>query len=159
MEVGVLEAARGTERLISMTLPNGQKKQISVKVPPGMEDGKRIRVRGDADGFGALEFRVRVKNEGGYSREGKNLTVEKSILLSEALLGTSLEVTTPDGTSKTLRLPPGSQPGRRLRMRGFGLGVGDKPKGDLYVRVNVKLPEEINDAQRVIIEQLKDEGW
>ena len=159
MEIGVCEAATGTERLVSMTLPSGHQKQISVKVPPGMEDGKRIRVRGGAEGFGALEFRVRLKDEAGFSREGKNLTVEKSIRLSEALLGTSLDVTTPNGETKTLRLPAGTQPGRRLRMRGYGLGVGDKPKGDLYVRIAVTLPEEMSDQQRAIVEQLRDEGW
>lgn len=159
MEIGVCEAARGTERLVSMTLPDGQKKQISVKVPAGMEDGKRIRVRGDGEGFGALEFRVRVKDEAGFSREGKNLTLEKSIRLSEALLGTSLDVTAPNGETKTLRLPPGTQPGRRLRMRGFGLGVGDKPKGDLIVRIAVTLPKKLNDDQRALAEQLRDQGW
>lgn len=159
MEIGLLEAVRGTERSVSLAMPGGPTREILVKVPAGIEDGKRIRVRGDADGFGALEFRVKLRDEGGFVREGRDLVHEKRLKLTDLLLGTTLEVQAPDGTAHTLRLPGGTQPGTRVRMRGFGLGLGKDGKGDLFVKVQVELPRTLTDDDRALVEQLKTRGW
>lgn len=159
MEIGLLEAVRGTERTVSLSMPGGPAQEILVKVPAGIEDGKRIRVRGDAHGFGALEFRVKLRDEGGFVREGRDLVHEKRLKLTDLLLGASLTVEAPDGTSHTLRIPGGTQPGTRVRMRGFGLGLGKDGKGDLFVKVQVELPRTLTDDDRALVEQLKTRGW
>jgi curved DNA-binding protein len=158
MEIGLLEAVRGTERLVSLSMPGGPTQQISVKVPAGIEDGKRIRVRGAADGFGDLEFRVKLRDEAGFTREGRDLVLEKRLKLTDLLLGASLEVQAPDGTTHTLRIPGGTQPGTRVRMRGFGLGLKDQ-KGDLYVKVQAELPRNLSDDDKKLVEELKARGW
>ena len=158
MEIGLLEAVRGTERLVSLSMPGGPTQQISVKVPAGIEDGKRIRVRGGADGFGDLEVRVKLRDEAGFTREGRDLVQEKRLKLTDLLLGASLEVQAPDGTTHTLRIPGGTQPGTRVRMRGFGLGLKDQ-KGDLYVKVQAELPRNLSDDDRKLVEELKARGW
>jgi len=159
MEIGLLEAVRGTERAVSLSMPGGPTRQITVKVPAGIEDGKRIRVRGDADGFGDLEFRVKIRDEGGFVREGRDLVHEKRLKLTDLLLGAALEVEAPDGTHHTLRLPAGTQPGTRVRMRGFGLGIGKDGKGDLFVKVQVELPRHLSDDDRKLVEELRARGW
>ena len=159
MEIGLLEAARGTERQVQLTLPDGQHKVITVKVPAGMEDGKRIRVRGAVQGFGDLEFLVRIRDEGGFTREGKDLTLEKRVSLSEALTGTRVEVTTPGGEALTVKIPPGTQPGTRVRMRGFGLGVGKGAKGDLFLKVQVQLPKPEGEEDEALVAAIKERGW
>jgi curved DNA-binding protein len=159
MEIGLLEAVRGTERAVSLSTPGGPTQQISVKVPAGIEDGKRIRVRGGADGFGDVEFRVKLRDEGGFVREGRDLVLERRLKLTDLLLGSTLDVQAPDGSTHTLRLPGGTQPGTRVRMRGFGLGMGQDARGDLFVKVQVELPRTLSDDDRKLVEDLRARGW
>jgi curved DNA-binding protein len=141
-EVTLAEVARGTERMVNV---NGR--QLQVKIPPGVADGARIRLRGGglrAGGDGAtgdLVVNVRVKPDPRFERRGADLLTEVPLTLAETLLGGEVSVPTPTGSVK-LRIRPNTQNGQEIHIRGRGLPRrGTDEKGDLIVRTRVVLPE------------------
>ena len=122
-----------------------QRERLTVKIPPGVADGSRVRVRGKGGvGRGAaagdLFFVVKVRPHPLLKRDGKDLTIEVPVTVGEAIRGASIVVPTPEGSVR-LKVPRGSQSGQRLRLA--GRGVADPkggPPGDLYVRLMVQVP-------------------
>lgn len=157
------EAAAGGEKKIRFTRDN-RVEEMTVKVPAGIESGKRLRLSGKGgQGMrgmpsGDLYLKVSVGEDPTFKRDGSDLTVEKEIKLSEALLGTTAEVPTLEGP-KHIKIPAGTQSHSRIRLKGFGLprlqGGG---KGDEFVRVIVKTPKTLNEKQKRLVEELKKEG-
>ncbi|MGH8979456.1 MAG: molecular chaperone DnaJ [Acidimicrobiales bacterium] len=137
---------------------------VKVRVPPGVEDGQRIRVkgrgapgRGTSAPAGDLFVVVRVSSDSRFARRGRNLTVSVPVSFPEAALGTTVTVPTLDGPV-TLRVPAGTSPGTHLRVKGRGVAAGSgrngaKP-GDLLVRIDVEVPKSLTDAQREAVEKL-----
>jgi curved DNA-binding protein len=134
-EVTLDEVVRGAERLVNV---NG--KRLQVKIPPGVSDGAKVRLRGAVDG-GDLVINVRVQPDPRFERRGADLHVELPLTLAEALLGAEVPVPTPTGSVK-LRIRPNTQNGQEIHVAGRGLpkrsGGG---KGDLVVRAHVVLPK------------------
>jgi len=131
-----------------------EREKLTVKIPPGVSDGARVRVKGKGGAArgggkpGDLFFVVKVRPHPHIQREGKDLTVEVPVTIGEAMLGSTITVPTPDGRVQ-LKVPKGSQSGQRLRLS--GRGVPDPkggPPGDLYVRLMVQLPKNGN-AERI----------
>ena len=122
-----------------------QPQALTVRVPAGVDNGGRVRVagRGTAGRLGGppgdLIIETRVRPHPYFSRDGLDLELTLPISLSEAIDGASLEVPTPAGMVQ-LRVPPASQQGSRLRLRGRGVRRGERC-GDLYVTLNVRLPD------------------
>jgi molecular chaperone DnaJ len=118
---------------------------IKVRVPPGADDGSRLRVAGHgAPGLaggppGDLIIETRLRPHPFFRREGLDLHLRLPVTLAEAVGGASIEVPTPQGPVK-LTVPPRSQPGSRLRLRGRGVERGGK-RGDLYVELDLRLPD------------------
>ena len=123
---------------------------ITVRIPPGADNGSRLRVAGKGapglagGGPGDLVIETVVRPHPFFKRDGLDLVLKLPVTLAEALGGASVEVPTPQGTVK-LTIPPGSQPGTRLRLRGRGVKRGDK-QGDLYAEVDLRLPDGENPA-------------
>lgn len=150
MRVGFLEAVRGAEKSFSMTVPGGpgapQAVNTSVKIPPGVKDGQKLRLRGrgmpgrDGGQPGDLLIDIRVEPHPVLRRDGADLLLDVPVTVKEALLGGKIEVPTLEGPVK-LTIPPGSQSGTKLRLKGKG---GPKPagadRGDLLITLVVKLP-------------------
>ena len=146
-------AGTGTERRV---------RAVKVRIPPGVEDGQRIRVKGrGAPGQGTapagdLYVVVRVGTDARFGRRGRNLTSNVQVSYPQAALGTTVTVPTLDGPV-TLRVPPGTQPGTQLRVKGRGVAGGGRngaKPGDLLVRVDVTVPRTLTDEQRSLMEQL-----
>lgn len=146
----------GTERRV---------RNVKVRVPAGVEDGQRIRVKGrGAPGqgnapAGDLYVVVHVGSDKRFGRRGRNLTVTVPLSFPEAAMGTTVTVPTLDGPV-TVRVPPGTAPGTHLRVKGRGVPAGtgrngSKP-GDLLVRVDVVVPKSLNDEQRQAVEKLAE---
>jgi molecular chaperone DnaJ len=140
-------------------------RSVKVRIPPGVEGGQRIRVKGrGAPGQGMappgdLYVVVHVSKHPVFGRSGRNLTVTVPITFPEAALGTTVTVPTLDGTV-TLKVPAGTQSGRVLRVRGRGVAGGSgrngaKP-GDLLVKIEVQVPTALTDEQRAAIESLAE---
>jgi len=159
---------QGTGRVISdpCTKCKGEsrvmrERTVDVTVPPGVEDGTRIRYQeqGDAGLMGApagdLYVVLNVKAHPFFEREGKNLYCSVPISFSQAALGDEIVIPTLEGEHK-LKVPEGTQSGTTFRLRGKGLpGLQTSGKGDLYVRVRVQTPGKLTKRQRELLEELK----
>ncbi len=137
-------------------------RSVKVRIPPGVEHGQRIRVKGrGAAGrgnapSGDLYVVVRVDRHGVFGRRGRNLTLSVPVSYSEAALGTTLTVPTLT-EPVTLRVPAGTPSGRTFRVRGRGVPAGKKSAtGDLLVSVDVAVPESLTDEQRAAVEALAE---
>lgn len=149
-EISLEEAFRGTER--ELVVRNGYPRRITVRIPPGVQTGQKVRVRGAGDGDVYVE--VRVQPHPVFSREGDDLTCEVPVSLTEALLGAEIEVPTLAGKVK-VRVPPETQNGQVLRLRGLGMPkLSGGGRGDLLVRLKVVLPRGLSAEERRLVEQL-----
>ena len=133
-------------------------RQVKVRIPAGVDDGQRIRVKGrGAPGRGGgpagdLWVTVRVAGHQVFGRKGRNLTLTVPITFAEAALGAEITVPTLDGTV-VLRVPPGTKSGSKFRVKGRGV-ADEKGAGDLLVTVEVAVPTKLSPAQREAIEAL-----
>jgi len=137
-------------------------KTLSVKVPPGVDTGDRIRLAGEGEAGdnggppGDLYVQVHVREHPIFSRDDSHLYCEVPIDFPTAALGGELEVPTLDGKVK-LKIPEGTQTGKMFRMRGKGVRpVRGGPQGDLICRVVVETPVKLTDQQRSLLGQLHE---
>ena len=129
-----------TGATVTVFLPDGS--HTEARIPAGIKDGQKVRLRGKGLRGGDLKVTVRVSDDSVYSREGNNLVMRAPVTLAEAVDGAVIEVPLPDNTTVKLRLAPG-QVGRRLRAKGRGFKAkgGD---GDLLVIPEIVLPTELS---------------
>ena len=157
------EAARGTEKKLRFS--NGNRvEEVTVKVPAGIESGKKLRLSGKGSGgiggsqAGDLYLKVNVAEHPIFKREGGDIVVDKEVKISDAILGTSIEVPTLEG-NKQIKVPPGTQSNSRIRLKGFGLPrLQEGGKGDEFIRIILKYPKNLTERQKKLIEELKKEG-
>lgn len=163
LPVTLEESAFGVQKTVHYTL-GGKQKQVTVKVPPGIQDGKKLRLAGKGQGGGGvpggdLYFRIRIQPHKTYKREGDNLLMEQKILFSEAALGTTLDVVTLEGKKVKVKVPPGTQGQTKIRLKGLGVPhMKAGGAGDLYVRVGIEVPRKLSDKAKKLVEKLLDEG-
>ena len=139
-----------------------QEETLTVKIPQGVEEGMVLRIPGkgmpspEAGGAsGDLFVVVRAKHDPRFERDGADLLRQESIPLTDAVLGTTLDVPTLDG-SASVTIPPGIQPGAVLRVKGKGLPeFGNGRHGELYLRIDVQIPERLTREERELYEQLR----
>jgi DnaJ-class molecular chaperone len=150
-EVTLAEVAEGTSVVVALTPPSGGTRRLRVRIPPGVEAGARVRMRGEGDpgDFGGppgdLHVRVVVTPHPDLTRDGKHLRTELPVSVFDALFGAEVTVPSLQGPVP-LRLPAGTQGGSEHRMPGLGLpGAPGAPRGDLLVRVSLRLPEEVSE--------------
>jgi molecular chaperone DnaJ len=140
IEIALDEAIGGVTRLVEV-----DGRRLEVTIPAGVESGSRIRLRGQAGTVGGvardLVLVVQVRPHPVFTRDGANLVRELPVTLREALLGAEVPLTTLEGKRLLLTIPPGTQPGRVIRLAGHGLPrLRGGERGDLLVRVRVVLP-------------------
>jgi DnaJ-class molecular chaperone len=154
VQISLEEAFHGSMREIQVDF-GGNKKSLSVKIPPGIENGTRIRLRdqgypGSSGGEpGNLYLEVQISSHPTFERRGNDLYTEIPITLSEAMLGARIEVPSLKG-KVLLVVPPETQNATTFRLKGLGM----PPKGDQYVKVKVILPDRLNSEQKRLFEEL-----
>ncbi len=132
---------------------------ISVKVPPGVDDGSRIRIPGKGEtgargNTGDLYLRVKVRPHPIFKRDRFDINLEVPITFYEAVLGAQINVPTIDGTAK-VTIPSGIQNGTKLRLKGKGVqNLKNKERGDQYVIVRIAMPEQPSENVRKNFEEL-----
>jgi DnaJ-class molecular chaperone len=166
-EIGVTleEVFNGGSRefVIDVPGPDGKmnRERIEVKIPPGIEDGKRLRVAGkghpgtSGGPRGDLYLRVRLRPHPQFERRGNDLVFETEVPVWLAALGGEVQVRTLAGGG-SFTIPPETQNGRTFRLRGQGMPIyGGNGRGDLLVKVKVVMPERLTDKERELFDQLR----
>ncbi len=121
---------------------------IEVRVPAGVEEGKKLRMAGQGPRGGDLLVRLTVEPHPYFRREGQNVVLEVPVSISEAILGAKVDVPTLDGTHLTVKVPPGTSSGARLRLRGKGIRDGDQ-----YIEIKIVVPKTHDERSRELIEE------
>jgi DnaJ-class molecular chaperone len=166
-------AVKGGTLTLRLTDAMGEAQTIDVKIPKGVADGAKLRIRGkghpshNGGPTGDLILTVRIGEHARFRRQGLDLYVDVPISVDEAVFGSTVAVTTPMDTKVNLKIPPGSSGGQKLRLRGAGIENSQGDKGDLYAVLQVAIPKDLSDEQRRLFEGLrgklpdprKDLGW
>jgi molecular chaperone DnaJ len=135
--------------------------RLQVKVPPGIDNGDHLILRGQGDDgqsggpSGDLYVTIRIKPHPYLTRRGRDLVYEATINFAQAALGTDLQVPTLTGKN-IVRVPPGTQGGTTLRMRGEGMS-SSHGKGDMLVHINIRIPEKLTPKMQDLVEKLLKE--
>jgi curved DNA-binding protein len=157
LEISLREAYQGTTRILQK-----DGRRLEVQIPPGAREGTRVRMSkeggpGTAGGeAGDLYLRIRVAPDPQFERRGDDLHLPVPVDLYTAVLGGEVPVPTLNDLV-ILTIPPGTQNGRQFRLRGKGMPHLQQPEqhGDLYARVDVRLPESLKPRQRELFEELR----
>ncbi|MCX6896190.1 MAG: J domain-containing protein, partial [Verrucomicrobia bacterium] len=157
------EAMRGSVRGVNVRRPVGRtvkEDTYQVKIPPGVTEGQKLRLAGRGEtgaGGGAagdLFLRVRLAKHPDFEVDGHNLIYEAELAPWEAVLGAGISVPTLNG-KVSIKIPPGTQGGQKLRVRGRGLPQPGGAPGDIIVVTRIVVPEKVGDAERKLWEQLQ----
>jgi len=152
-------AVGGGQIQVTVQRRSGKVDEINVKIPAGIEGGKKIRVRGQGEPApgkgtpGDILITVRVASHPFFTRRGRHLHLKVPVTLAEAALGAKIDLPTPTGTV-TLSIPPGTSSGAKLRVKGHGVTSKGATPGDLLAEIEIVLPKELDDVDREAIEQL-----
>jgi molecular chaperone DnaJ len=137
-------------------------KRYTVKIPAGVKDGTQIRLKGKGEAghaggpHGDLIVTTRVTPSPLFRRRGADLVIDVPVTYAEAALGATVEVPTPDGGRISLKVPPGSQDGKLLKVKGRGAPkLNGGGKGDLLARLRVVIPTKLTKAEREALENLQ----
>ncbi len=136
-------------------------KEVPITVPAATETGTKVRLKGQGEPSrpggppGDLIVTFQVQPDRFFRREGLDVICEVPINLAQAVLGTRLRVRTLDGKKVMLRIPPGTQPGRKFRIRGLGIEKGGR-RGDQLVQIQVTIPERLSPEEQELVKQLAE---
>ncbi|MCG6911187.1 MAG: J domain-containing protein [Deltaproteobacteria bacterium] len=158
------EIAAGADKTISFQ-HKGKTESLSVKIPKGMIEGKKLRIagKGEPSQFGGapgdLFIQAKTAPDSVFTSKGYDLFIDRQIRLSESVLGTTVRIPTLDGGELSLKVPPGTKHKTKMRLGGRGLphmkGGG---RGDLYVSIIVTTPKKLTDEQKDLLNKLAASG-
>jgi molecular chaperone DnaJ len=138
-------------------------KTLSVTIPAGIEEGRRIRLQGEGEAGvrggerGDLYVLIAVKPHKFFRREGPNLHCRVPVPMTTAALGGSIDVPTIDGSKTKIKVPPGTQTGQQLRLKGNGMSIlRSEARGDMYIEMFVETPVNLDKKQMDLMKQLDD---
>jgi curved DNA-binding protein len=138
VSIGFADAIRGTEQEFGVKVGDAAPRTIKVRIPPGVKDGGRLRLRGEGPAGGDLVLQIQVGEHPWFKREGIDLLLDLPVSVGEAYHGAKIQVPTPDG-QVSVRVPKGVRGGARLRVRGKGVKHG-ADVGDLIVQIHIVVP-------------------
>jgi len=163
IELSFEEAARGTSRQINLSPSGGSARaeRIEFRIPAGVTDGQRIRVKGKGQegpgGRGDLMIRCRVRPHPFFRRERNDILLDLPLSVTEAVRGAKIDIPTLDGITR-VTVPPGTSGGIKLRLRGKGIhDQRSAATGDMYVVTRVIVPKEISSRARELVDELAKE--
>jgi DnaJ-class molecular chaperone len=159
MQIPFDTAIVGGEVQISVQRPSSRTETIAVRIPAGIEDGKKIRVRGQGEPAprggkpGDILLTIRVAPHACFQRHGNHLHVKVPVTVGEAAAGAKIDIPSPRGTV-TLNVPPGTSSGTKLRVKGFGVATKTGAAGDLLAEIQIVLPKNLSQADRGTLQQV-----
>ena len=152
LEISFEDALNGATKSIQVQDPSGRTRSLQVKIPVGTNDGATIRLSGK-QGEGDLYLKIQLASHPRYSVSGNDLIVKLPLTPWEAALGAKVDLVLPDGTIK-LSVPPGSQSGAKLRVRGRGFAGAKAARGDALAEIKIVVPSSLSAAERKGFEEL-----
>ncbi len=156
LELSVADAFAGGSREIHFTdTMTGERRRLSVQVPPRVRDGQHIRLAGQGAGGSDLYLTVKIGSDDRFRLEGDDVHTTLRISPPEAVLGASAELVTLEGRVK-VKVPPGSSSGRQIRLRERGYPSKSGGRGDLYAESQVVVPPEPTDDERALYAKLAE---
>ena len=161
--IGFLDAYRGVDKPISFKLTDGTEREMSVKIPKGVKTGSKLRIAGrgapsrSGGPAGDLFVVIHVLEHPEFKRVDDNIEVPLSLKVSEAFLGASKGVNTPEGEKK-VKIPAGVKAGTKIRLKGLGFPIAGGNVGDLYAVVDLNVIKDLNSAQKNAIEAMAEAG-
>lgn len=164
MPLTLHEVVTGTSKTVAYQQGQTQVK-INVKIPKGMVTGQKLRLAGKGEPgmyggpAGDLYIQAKVLDDPVFKHQDDDLYIDHEVRLTEALLGTEVDIPTLDGKHLHLKIPPLTQHNTKMRLPGYGLPKmkGGK-RGDLYARILIKLPKQLNKKQKTLIEEMSETG-
>ena len=166
LSITLEESVSGAEKKLALQ-QELEVHEISVRIPVGISTGKKLRLAGKGypgvhgGPAGDLYLNITIIPHPIFARDGSDIYIEKAVSFTQAVLGSSIEVPTIDGTIKRIKVPAGTQNGTKIRMKGYGVpglkGSGSS-KGDQFVKINIEVPRKINEKQLQLIKKLAEEG-
>jgi curved DNA-binding protein len=149
------EAFHGADKIITVGAHH-----IKLKIKPGMESGKKLKLAGKAKNGGDLLLHITVQEHDRFERRGNDLFVDVPISLTTAAFGGETDVTTIDGKKLKIKIAPETQSGVRLRLKNLGMPSLTKPteRGDLYARVMIHLPKPLTQEHKDILKKFSDQA-
>ncbi len=155
------EAFRGASRQLSLET-GGHSRRVRVKIPPGVDDGSKVRLAGEGEEgaaggpAGDLLLRVELAAHERFTRRGQHLYTDVAVPVTTAVLGGTVEVSRLDGRPLTLKVPPATQGGQVFRLKGHGMPAlgSTRQGGDLYATVAIRVPTALTTEERSHYEAL-----
>ncbi len=160
LNLDFLQAVRGAEIKVTVRRQSGASEKITIKIPAGIGDGARVRVAGkgnegyDGGPYGDLFIITTVSDHPYFKRKGNDIYINVPVTIGEALLGAKIEVPTITGPAK-IKISPGTQGGRKLRLRGKGVATPRGTNGNQYCEINITLPERIDKNSEELIREFE----
>jgi len=156
------ESIRGIQKDLNIQTNSGKSEKISFKIPAGIDNGESLRITGRGESIeggdpGDLYVRMHVTPHKVLRKEGHHLVMDLSVKLSDAILGTKINIETLDGNVK-LKIPKGITHGEILRLRNHGVKLSNSTQGDLLIRVSIEMPKSLSKKSKKLIEELREEG-
>lgn len=159
IQVSLLDSLLGVTVPLRIESSAGQARTLDVRVPEGITDGSKLRLRGQGaagDPPGDIILTVNVAPGRNLERDGTNLRMKVPVTAYEAYRGGPIDVPTPWGPV-TIKLPPGTQNGQTLRLRDKGVRIKGEPRGDLFVTIDIRMPEGGDAELLAVLERLQGE--
>lgn len=158
------ESVFGAEKKIALQKQD-RVEEVNVKIPKGINSGKKLRLMGkgtpgvNGGPAGDLYLEISISPHPIFARDGNDIYIEKSINFSQAVLGTSIDIPTVEGSVKRIKVPPGTQSNTKIRLKGFGVpATKNTLAGDQYVKISIDVPKKLDDRQTKIIKDLAETG-
>jgi DnaJ-class molecular chaperone len=143
VSIPFLTAAQGGK--VSLSVDG---RELEVKIPAGIESGKKLRLGGQGPGGADLLVKINVEPHPYFRREGKDVILEVPLSVSEAVLGTTVDVPTVSGGRLSVKVRPGTSGGSRMRLRGQGIAGGDQ-----YLEIKIVVPAHVDERSRELLEE------
>jgi curved DNA-binding protein len=158
------EVATGTQKIVDIRHA-GQAEKLTVTIPKGMLPGKKLRIPGKGQispsggHTGDLFITAVLLNDPVYKVDGYDLLITRDIKLTEALMGTQITIPTLLGKELNMKIPPGTKHNTKMRVPAQGLPhMKGEAKGDLFIKIRVKMPKHLTDLQRELVKKLAETG-
>ncbi|TYO98996.1 curved DNA-binding protein [Geothermobacter ehrlichii] len=155
-------AVEGGERRVRFRGDQGTE-EVQVRIPPGVEEGQRLRVAGRGGHSpgggprGDLLLDIHIEPDPVFTRQGRDLYVDVYVPFSGICLGTSVDIPTLSGTRR-VKIKPGTRSGTKVRLKGFGVNGRNGDSGDLYAVIRVEVPASLTPQQQELLEKLRETG-